>query len=102
MVRENDTNILYPENGITRRRRWHSDDILDPEGSLHVNIRFTMIYPKNLAEATFRLKSLTNMRSNQLALINDDSCADLKIVTKDGKEIMAHKLIIKGIDDFIR
>lgn len=44
----------------------------------------------------YRQLSQNKFRTNFAELLNDPSSADIKIVTKDDKNLFAHKLILKG------
>lgn len=50
----------------------------------------------SLAMKTARKNCASKTISNYSALLNDSSTSDLKIMTIDGEEILAHKLILKG------
>lgn len=77
---------------------FRTDSWINSKGELTIKFNLTIMEPEeaNLRTELFHKASFVNVRAQFAGLIGDQDTADLKIKTKDGKELLAHKIILKG------
>lgn len=73
---------------------------INPSGELVCKLKLTImepvVPPVELKMKKFHKACVMQLGVNLAALIGDKATADLKIITSDEKELLAHKLILKG------
>lgn len=95
----NKVNIIDTWHSIWRSRNRESKD---KRGDISIKVKIILLIPDpipsllSLGMKTARKNCTSKIISNYSALLNDSSTSDLKIMTNDGEEILAHKLILTG------
>ncbi len=77
---------------------------VDANGSRNISLKLTVKLPSNKLSCRVSRRKLSSYRqlsqikfgANFAALLNDPTSADIKIVTRDDKNLFAHKLILNG------
>ncbi len=74
---------------------------INPNGELVFKLKLAItepdVHPLEFKMEGFRKAEIEQMCTNLASLLDDKATADLKIVTSDGNELLAHKIILKGI-----
>lgn len=93
--------LLTPHSLSFEKTAYYWSKFVDANGELKIKLKLTLLEPETHADIDtkmeeFRRTSVDKFCANFATLLNDKSTADLKIVASDGKELWAHKLILKG------
>lgn len=81
---------------------WES--CVNPKGEIIIKLQLTLKIPvvngilTDMKMVELRQSSIESLSVNFGALLKDEDSADLKIVTRDEKTFLAHKLILKGLN----